>query len=79
MASLKKRTRRRRKAEGESLRNIISLRISDQEMQQLRQLIKHTEKSVSKIMREAMEQQLALYANPTARGRTGSPSLSLAS
>lgn len=78
MATSKKSTRRRRKAEGESLRNVISLRISDQEMQLLRQLTKHTAKSVSAIMREAMEQQLALLAAPAA-GRSATKALSLAS
>jgi len=78
MTTLKKRTRRRRKTEGESLRNVISLRISDQEMQLLRQLTKHTAKSVSAIMREAMEQQLALHAVPAA-GRAAGGTLSLAS
>jgi len=78
MATAKKRTRRRRKAEGESLRNVISLRISDHEMQLLRQLTKHTAKSISALMREAMEQQLALQA-AAAVVRGKAPSLSLAS
>lgn len=77
MNTPKKRTRRR-KSEQESLRNVISLRISDQEMQLLRQLTKHGAKSVSAIMREAMEQQFARHGAPVARGHAAAV-LSLAS
>lgn len=59
MATGKKPVGRRRKAEGESLRNVISLRISDQEMKLLRQLTRNSAKSVSAIMREAMEEQIS--------------------
>ncbi len=35
--------------------NVISMRISDEERQTLQEIMKHTHKSVSDIMRDAME------------------------
>jgi len=43
------------KKETEQLQNVISLRISDDEKKTLEKLIKTTSKSISEIMREAIE------------------------
>ena len=43
------------KKETEQLQNVISLRISDNEKKTLEKLIKTTSKSVSEIMREAID------------------------
>lgn len=49
------RTFRKKKIKKEQLHNIISLRISDDERKSLEKLTKTTSKSISTIMREAIE------------------------
>ncbi len=49
-----KSTRQNRK-ESENIQNVISLRISDEEKRALEKLIKTTSKSISEIMREAID------------------------
>ena len=46
---------RKNKKETEQLQNVISLRISDDEKKTLEKLIKTTSKSISEIMREAID------------------------
>ena len=46
---------RKNKKEAEQLQNVISLRISDDEKKSLEKLIKTTSKSVTEIMREAID------------------------
>lgn len=55
--SIQKRTRSftKRKIKKEQLQHIISLRISDSERQRLERLTRATSKSISAIMREAIE------------------------
>ena len=48
-------TFRKKKIKKEQLHNIISMRISDDERKRLEKLTKTTSKSISAIMREAME------------------------
>lgn len=38
--------------------NVISMRVSDKERIQLESLVRHTRKSVSELMREAMVEQI---------------------
>ena len=47
--------------------NVISMRVSDEERDQLENLMKTTHKSVSDIMREAMEYFAANYGQIEAR------------
>lgn len=44
--------------------NVISMRISDEEREMLQLIMQTTEKSVSDIMREAMELFKSKWANP---------------
>jgi hypothetical protein len=46
---------RKNKKETEQLQNVISLRISDDEKKTLEKLIKTTSKTISEIMREAID------------------------
>ena len=46
---------KKKKTRTEQLQNVISLRISDEEKKTLEKLIKSTSKSISDIMREAMD------------------------
>ncbi|MFA7403898.1 MAG: ribbon-helix-helix protein, CopG family [Pelobacteraceae bacterium] len=46
---------KKKRKETEQLQNVISLRISDQEKKALEKLTKSTSKSISEIMREAMD------------------------
>jgi len=46
---------RKNKKETEQLQNVISMRISDDEKKTLEKLIKTTSKSISEIMREAID------------------------
>lgn len=46
---------RKNKKETEQLQNVISLRISDEEKKTLEKMIKTTSKSISEIMREAID------------------------
>lgn len=47
---------KKKKKEPEQLQNVISLRINDDEKKALEKLTKATSKSISEIMREAMDQ-----------------------
>ena len=47
---------RKKRKETEQLQNVISLRINDEEKRALEKLTKSTSKSISEIMREAIEQ-----------------------
>lgn len=38
--------------------NVISMRVSDEERKHLESLVRHTSKSVSELMREAMVEQI---------------------
>ncbi|MCE1225995.1 MAG: DUF6290 family protein [Geobacteraceae bacterium] len=38
--------------------NVISMRVSDEERKHLESLVRHTRKSVSELMREAMVEQI---------------------
>ncbi|AAR34943.1 CopG family transcriptional regulator [Geobacter sulfurreducens] len=55
-----------RRTLGNRLDNVISIRISDQEKRNLERLIKRSSKSVSEVMREALElwsyKQRALFS-----------------
>ena len=46
---------RKKRTETEKLQNVISLRINDDEKRTLQKLIKTTSKSISEIMREAID------------------------
>jgi len=46
---------KKNKKETEQLQNVISLRISDEEKKTLEKMIKTTSKSISEIMREAID------------------------
>lgn len=46
---------RKQKKDSELLQNVISLRINDDEKKTLQKLIKTTSKSISEIMREAID------------------------
>ena len=47
---------KKKKKEPEQLQNVISLRINDDEKKALEKLTKSTSKSITEIMREAMDQ-----------------------
>ncbi len=49
-------TARKKRKETEQLQNVISLRINDEEKKALEKLTKSTSKSISEIMREAIDQ-----------------------
>lgn len=46
---------RKKRKEAEQLQNVISLRINDEEKRALEKLTKSTSKSISEIMREAID------------------------
>jgi len=48
-------TARKKKKEVDQLQNVISLRINDEEKKALEKLTKSTSKSISEIMREAID------------------------
>lgn len=48
-------TSRKKRKEADQLQNVISLRINDEEKKALEKLTKSTSKSISEIMREAID------------------------
>lgn len=48
-------TSRKKRKEADQLQNVISLRINDEEKRALEKLTKSTSKSISEIMREAID------------------------
>lgn len=51
----RERTTPKRKKETEALQNVISLRINDDEKRTLEKMVKTTSKSITEIMREAID------------------------
>jgi len=47
---------KKKKSRTEQLQNVISLRVNDEEKRSLEKLTKSTSKSISEIMREALDQ-----------------------